>query len=228
VRTWSSDILHPGAGRRHRSARARWTAWFAIALSTLAALPSASDAVQRHRDRGLPAHRRGVRPVRSREPFDCLGDRRRTRASHIAPLLTEEVLLSGDLIPMATGLEARLQNVPALAEALRTANITSHEYTKFTLALVAARLAQGFRQVGRAASGPRESRRQRGVRRRPQADIDACAAGTGSALASRPFPRCWSGPLLCGPQTPRRRPRSYPARRSSACRPPVTGCPPQR
>ena len=64
------------------------------------------------------------------------------------PLFTEEMLLSGDVLPMAIALEARLRNDLALAEALRTANLTSQEYTKFTLALVAARLAHGFVKSG--------------------------------------------------------------------------------
>ena len=71
-----------------------------------------------------------------------------------APLFTQEVLLSGDLLPMAIALEARLRNEPALAEALRTANLTPHEYTKFTLALVAARLAHGFVKSGVIRSVP--------------------------------------------------------------------------
>jgi hypothetical protein len=71
-----------------------------------------------------------------------------------APLLSEEVLLSGDVLPMAIGLDARLRSEPALVEALRTANLTSHEYTKFTLALVAARLAHGFVKSGAIRAVP--------------------------------------------------------------------------
>ena len=145
--------LHPGAAAGNRSARARWTAWFAIALSTLAALPSAPTpfGATEIADYRLTAEvfaqfDRASRLIASVTQTD-------PRFTH-APLLTEEVLLSGDLIPMATGLEARLQNVPALAEALRTANITSHEYTKFTLALVAARLAQGFVKSGALRAVP--------------------------------------------------------------------------
>ena len=64
------------------------------------------------------------------------------------PLFTEEMLLSGDVLPMAIALEARLRNDLVLAVALRTANLTPQEYTKFTLALVAARLAHGFVKSG--------------------------------------------------------------------------------
>jgi hypothetical protein len=70
------------------------------------------------------------------------------------PLLTEEVLLSGDVLPMAIGLDARLRAEPALAGALREANLTSHEYTTFTLALVAARLAHGFVKSGALRAVP--------------------------------------------------------------------------
>jgi hypothetical protein len=71
-----------------------------------------------------------------------------------APLFTPEVLLSGDVLPMAIALEARLRNEPALAEALRSADLTPHEYTKFVLALVAARLAHGFVKSGVLRSVP--------------------------------------------------------------------------
>jgi hypothetical protein len=71
-----------------------------------------------------------------------------------APLFTREIMVSGDVLPMATALEARLRNEPALAEALRTANLTSHDYTKFALVLVASRLAQGFVKAGILRSVP--------------------------------------------------------------------------
>ena len=64
------------------------------------------------------------------------------------PLFTKDILLSGDVLPMAVALEARLRSEPALAGALRTANLSAHDYTKFALALVAARLAHGFVQSG--------------------------------------------------------------------------------
>jgi hypothetical protein len=65
-----------------------------------------------------------------------------------APLFTREVAVSGDAPAMAAQLEARLQNEPALANALRAAKITSREYTTFALALFAARLAHGFVNAG--------------------------------------------------------------------------------
>ena len=61
-----------------------------------------------------------------------------------SPLFTEEISVSGDAPAMAAALESRLRNHPALSQALRTAHITSREYTRFALALVAARLAHGF------------------------------------------------------------------------------------
>jgi hypothetical protein len=60
------------------------------------------------------------------------------------PLLTKDIVLSGDVLPMANALEARLRSEPALAGAFFAADLTPHEYTKFALALVAARLAHGF------------------------------------------------------------------------------------
>jgi hypothetical protein len=64
------------------------------------------------------------------------------------PLFTKDILLSGDVLPMAIALEARLRNEPALAGAFVAADITPHDYAKFALALVAARLAYGFVQSG--------------------------------------------------------------------------------
>lgn len=64
------------------------------------------------------------------------------------PLFTREIALLGDAREMAAGLDARLQREPALAEALRTADISSREYTKFVLGLLAARLAHGFIAAG--------------------------------------------------------------------------------
>lgn len=60
------------------------------------------------------------------------------------PLFTKDILLSGDVLPMAVALETRLRNDPALAGAFVAADITPHDYAKFALALVAARLAHGF------------------------------------------------------------------------------------
>ena len=65
-----------------------------------------------------------------------------------APLLTKEILLSDDVLAAATALEARLRNEPAFAGAFFAADLTPHEYTKFVLALAAARLAHGFVKSG--------------------------------------------------------------------------------
>ena len=65
-----------------------------------------------------------------------------------APLLTKEILLSDDVLAAATALEARLRNEPALAGAFFAADLTPHDYTKFVLALAAARLAHGFVKSG--------------------------------------------------------------------------------
>ena len=70
------------------------------------------------------------------------------------PLFTADTLLSGDVLPMAIALEARLRNEPALAGAFFAADLTPHEYTKFVLALVAARLAHGFVKSGVLRSVP--------------------------------------------------------------------------
>jgi hypothetical protein len=64
------------------------------------------------------------------------------------PLFTKEILLSDDVLAAATALEARLRNEPALAGAFFAADLTPHEYTKFVLALAAARLAHGFVKSG--------------------------------------------------------------------------------
>jgi hypothetical protein len=70
------------------------------------------------------------------------------------PLFTKDILLSGDVLPMAIALEARLRSEPALAGAFFAADLTPHEYTKFALALVAARLAHGFVTAGVIRSVP--------------------------------------------------------------------------
>jgi hypothetical protein len=64
------------------------------------------------------------------------------------PLFTEEIALSGEVQEMASALEARLTREPLLASALGEAGLTAHDYTKFALALSAARLAYGFVQSG--------------------------------------------------------------------------------
>jgi hypothetical protein len=65
-----------------------------------------------------------------------------------APLLTKEILLSDDVLAAATALEERLRNEPVLAGAFLAADVTPHEYTKFVLALAAARMAHGFVKTG--------------------------------------------------------------------------------
>lgn len=70
------------------------------------------------------------------------------------PLFTTEVALVGDARKVAARLDARLQDEPVLAHALRTAGLTSREYTKFALGLLAARLAHGFLASGVLRSVP--------------------------------------------------------------------------
>lgn len=65
-----------------------------------------------------------------------------------SPLFTEEISVSGDAPIVAAKLQARLQNHPTLARALQQAKITAREYTRFALALLAARLAHGFVKAG--------------------------------------------------------------------------------
>ncbi len=65
-----------------------------------------------------------------------------------APLFTREVAVLGDAPAMATGLDVRLRNHPKLAKAVDTAQIGAREYSKFAIALLAARLAYGFVKAG--------------------------------------------------------------------------------
>ena len=138
---------HVGLSATGRPARRRWTVWLAIALAVLGTVPSGQTAFgvteiadYRLRTDVLAQFDRASRLIATVTRTDPRFERE--------PLLTEELLLSGDLLPMATALEARLRTDPALADALRTANLTPQEYTKFTLALVAARLAHGFVRSG--------------------------------------------------------------------------------
>jgi len=64
------------------------------------------------------------------------------------PLFTREIVLSDDAVAAATALETRLQAHPALAGALRAARLSARDYTKFALAVFAARLAHGFVKAG--------------------------------------------------------------------------------
>ncbi len=144
---------HPGMPSTARSAGTRWTAGFAVALAILVPVPSAQTefGVTEIADYRLGA---GVFAQFDRASRLIASVTRADPRFEREPLLTEEVLLSGDVLPMALALEARLRNDLALADALRTANLTSQEYTKFTLALVAARLAHGFVQSGAIRSVP--------------------------------------------------------------------------
>lgn len=65
-----------------------------------------------------------------------------------APLFTKEIAVSGDAPAMAAVLQQRLEREPALAGALFAADLDAREYTKFALALFAARLAHGFIEAG--------------------------------------------------------------------------------
>jgi hypothetical protein len=65
-----------------------------------------------------------------------------------APLVTKDAALSGDAVAEVATLVARLEKHPGLSGALADARITPREYGKFTIALIAARLAYGFLQAG--------------------------------------------------------------------------------
>ncbi len=64
------------------------------------------------------------------------------------PLFTRDVSVLGDAPEAAAQLETRLTNDSRLAAALRGSNISARDYTKFALALFAARLAHGFIKAG--------------------------------------------------------------------------------
>ena len=64
------------------------------------------------------------------------------------PLFTREIMLSDDAAAAATALETRLQAHPALVAALRAAKLSARDYTKFALAMSAARLVHGFVKTG--------------------------------------------------------------------------------
>jgi hypothetical protein len=64
------------------------------------------------------------------------------------PLFNREVAVAGEAVEMATALQNRLDNEPTLAAALFAADISTHEYATFALALFAARLAHGFLESG--------------------------------------------------------------------------------
>ena len=78
-----------------------------------------------------------------------IGDITRKDPSFLyAPLVTKDVALSGDAVAEVASLVARLENHPALSAALAAAPITAREYSKFTIALIAARMAYGFLKAG--------------------------------------------------------------------------------
>jgi prepilin-type processing-associated H-X9-DG protein len=73
------------------------------------------------------------------------------------PLFTHEIMLSDDARAAASALETRLLAHPVIVRALADAKLTAREYTKFALALFAARLAHGFVKAGvlrRVPEGP--------------------------------------------------------------------------
>jgi hypothetical protein len=65
-----------------------------------------------------------------------------------APLFSQEIAQGGDVEEVASVLQARLEGDAELSDALRAASISAHEYTKFAIALVGARLALGFLESG--------------------------------------------------------------------------------
>ncbi len=64
------------------------------------------------------------------------------------PLFTRELAVLDDVVAAAAQIDARLKFEPRFASALRIANISARDYTRFALALFAARLAHGFLQSG--------------------------------------------------------------------------------
>ena len=64
------------------------------------------------------------------------------------PLFTRDVAVLDDVVAAASRVEARLKFEPRYTSALRIAGISPHEYTKFALALFAARMAHGFLKSG--------------------------------------------------------------------------------
>ena len=65
-----------------------------------------------------------------------------------APLFTREVALSDDVSAAAAMLDGRITGHVALYSALFAAQISSREYTKFAIALIAAHLAHEFLATG--------------------------------------------------------------------------------
>ena len=127
--------------------------WIALAVSLRAAVPSAQTGfgVTEIAEYRLGADvfvrfERASRLIVAATRADARFERE--------PLFTNDILLAGDVLPMAIALEARLRNEPAFAKAFFAADLTPHEYTKFVLTLVAARLAHGFVKAGVIRSVP--------------------------------------------------------------------------
>ena len=140
----------PSTGRAPRSP---WIAPFALVVALLQTFPTAQAEF-------------GVTEIADYR-LDATVFAQFTRASHLIaaatrvdarfdrePLFTKDILLSDDVLAAAIALEARLRAEPALAGAFFAADITPHEYTKFTLGLVAAWLAYGFVKSGVLRSVP--------------------------------------------------------------------------
>jgi hypothetical protein len=64
------------------------------------------------------------------------------------PLVTRDISVSGDAAEMATALQKRLDNEPALAGALFAADVSARDYAAFAIVLFGARLAHGFVKSG--------------------------------------------------------------------------------
>jgi hypothetical protein len=64
------------------------------------------------------------------------------------PLITREIWVTGEAVEMATALQQRLESEAALGAALFAADISSHEYVTFAIALFGAHLAHGFVKSG--------------------------------------------------------------------------------
>jgi hypothetical protein len=64
------------------------------------------------------------------------------------PLFTRDVIVAADVRSAAAALETRLQKHPSIVDALQQAKLSARDYTKFALALFAARLAHGFVKTG--------------------------------------------------------------------------------
>ena len=64
------------------------------------------------------------------------------------PLITEDMMVSGEATEMADALQRRLDSAPELSTALFAADISARDYAVFAIALLGARLAHGFLRSG--------------------------------------------------------------------------------